>query len=218
VPRLRRLAHPLAAAFIVALLPGPARADVEDEESSYDPGPQERRSDFAVSLSLGAATGAVSGYPNELEKLGLPEHEADTGFGVGPAGGFWVGGALRDWLVFGVGYTQHRVSGGGLESTGELFLAHVEAYPLFARGGIFHDLGLFGEFGAGGRTILKDGEQVADGGILSVAGVGVVYEPLRLGSHFSAGPTLLVSHQWSESLTATLAVASFRIAYYGGPG
>jgi hypothetical protein len=162
--------------------------------------------------------GQSSGYPNELAKLDLPQYRADTGFAAGPAAGFWVGGALRDWFTFGVGYSQYRLSGGGLESTGDVYMAHLEVYPLFSQGGVFRDLGLFADVGAGGRSIQRDGENVANGGILSTAGVGVVYEPIRLGTHFSAGPTLLVTHQWSQSLAATLAVASFRIVYYGGPG
>jgi hypothetical protein len=58
---------------------------------------------------------------------------------------------------------------------------------------------------------------VADGGIVSFASFGVVYEPINLWEHVSVGPFIQVSHEFSESLTATQGVLGIRAVYYGGP-
>jgi hypothetical protein len=208
----------VVAALAVALAPTPARADTGDSESSYEPGRAVRRSDFAAGLLVGAAAGNAAGYPNDLSKIDVARYEASTGFGAGPATGLWLGGALRDWFVFGVGFATATVSGQGYQSKGTSFVLHVEGYPLIGLGGVFRDLGLLGEFGAGGRSIAKDGQAAAEGGAMSVASLGLVYEPLQLGAHFSAGPVLAITHQFSQSLSATLGVVGIRVAYYGGPG
>lgn len=195
-----------------------ANADVGDAESNYNPGRATRRSDFVAAASFGGVLGTASGYPNELTKLNDPRYEADTGVAAGAGGSAFIGGALRDWLVFGVGVTSATMGGNGLRSAGTAFIFHVEGYPLFAYGGPFQDLGVFGEFGAGGRSIQRDGAAAAEGGFLSVVSLGAVYEALRLGSHLSAGPVLQLSHQWSQSLTADIVVGGLRLAFYGGPG
>jgi len=195
----------------------PAHADVGDEGATYSPGKAVRRSDFAAGLGLGAVLGSASGYPNELSKLNDSRYEASTGFAAGPGGSFWVGGALRDWAVIGVGLHFSSLSGSGLSSTGTAFIFHLEGYPAFSLGGPFQDLGVFAEFGAGGRTIRKGTDTVADGGLLSVVSVGSVYEVLRLGGHLSGGPMIQLRQEWSESLATTSALAGFRLAFYGGP-
>jgi hypothetical protein len=206
------------------LLPSPALAmphfDGGDAwESNYDPGKAQRRSEFAMGFLLGGAAGNVSGYPNEILKIDDPKYEANTGFGGGLSGGLWVGGALRDWLVFGVGLSLGTVAGNGYRSSGTSFVFHIESYPLFPQGGAWQDLGLLAEFGAGGRTITRGATtSAAEGGLMSVATFGVVYEALRLGSHVSAGPLVQVTYQGSQSLTATFATIGLRASFYGGPG
>jgi hypothetical protein len=208
-----------ASLAVLSVAARPAHADTGEFESSYDPGKAERRSDVAVGLLLGAAAGAVSGYPNELAKLDDPKYQANTGFGGGTSGGVWVGGALRDWFVFGVGLAVGTVSGHGYHSTGTAFVFHLEAYPLFSRGGAWKDVGVIGEFGAGGRTITRGATtSLAEGGLLSIATVGVVYEPIHLGSHVSAGPLVEFTYQGSQSLTATFGTIGLRASFYGGPG
>lgn len=213
-----RLTAILATLFGFLAVARVAKADVGDVESNYDPGRAKRRSDVVVAASFGGALGAASGYPNELTKLNDPRYEADTGFAAGAGGSAFIGGALRDWLVFGIGVSSATVGGHGFRSAGTAFIFHVEGYPLFAYGGPFQDLGVFGEFGAGGRSIQRDGASAAEGGFLSVVSLGAVYEALHLGTHLSAGPVLQLSHQWSQSLTADVVVGGVRLAFYGGPG
>lgn len=197
----------------------PALADKDEAESSYDPGKAERRSDVAIGLLVGGTAGAVSGYPNELTKIDDPKYEANTGFGGGTAGGLWLGGALRDWFVFGVGLAVGGVSGNGYKSSGTAFVFHLEGYPLFSQGGAWKDVGLIGEFGAGSRTITQGATTtVAEGGLLSIATFGAVYEGIHLGSHVSLGPLIQVTYQASQSLSATFGTLGLRASFYGGPG
>jgi hypothetical protein len=214
------MARPLAVVGIVifALAAKSAHADTGEAESSYDPGKATRRSDVALGLLIGGAAGGVSGYPNDLSKIGVPADEANTGFGGGTGGGFWVGGALRDWFVFGIGFSSAQVSGRGYRSNGTAFVFHLEGYPLFYKGGAWKDVGLIGEFGAGGRSIQQGSNTAAEGGALSVVTFGVVYEPLHLGGGFWLGPLLEVTHQFSDSLTSTIGVIGVRASFYGGPG
>ena len=201
----------------VATLVTPARADVEDAENHYDPGPAQRRSGFTAGLFFGPAGGASDGYLNELAKIGNPDYRQNTGFVAGSSSGFWLGGALRDWFVFGLGFRGATIEGNGKRSEGSSFVLHVEAFPLFARGGVFRDISLFSEFGAGSRKIVEHGQTVADAGFVSQIAVGAQWEAFRFWSHFAGGPMLLVSHEWSESMTTTYGALAFRLAFYGGP-
>jgi len=212
--------RPLSAALLLGLLfsAAPARAESDEWGSSYDPGKQLRRSDFAMGVLLGGAVGDVSGYPNEILKIDDPRYRASTGVGGGPAGGAWIGGALRDWFVVGVGVDTASISGNGYKSSATYFVFHLEAYPLFPKGGVFQDLGLLAEFGVGSRSVKAGSETAADGGLLSIASIGAVYEPLRLGSHFNFGPQIQYTFQGSQSLTANFVTLGLRASYYGGPG
>jgi hypothetical protein len=198
-------------------LAGPARADVEDTEPSYQLGKAERRSDFTFGLLWGPAIGSSSGYLNELEKIGVPEFQAQTGAGFGFSSGLWLGGALRDWLTFGVGIRSTTFDGGGRRSEGAAFVLHIETYPLFAEGGIFRDLALVGEVGLGGRVIKEGSKTVAEGGSMSEFSLGAHWEAFRYWTHFAGGPALIVTHEFSESLRTTYGVLAFRTAFYGGP-
>ena len=171
---------------------------------------------------LGGTVGNATGYPNELDKIGVGKYQANTGLGAGTGGGFWIGGALRDWFVVGLGISGATVIGKGFQSDGSAFILHLETYPLFYKGGAWRDLGLFGEFGAGGRTIKMgnaSGATVAQGGaMLHHVSFGAIYEPIRFGK-FSAGPIAEFTYQFSDSMTtAAAAVIRFRVAFYGGPG
>jgi len=206
---------PLAAAL---LLSRAAHADVGDWEAGYNPGRAQRRSDFAMGVTMGAMVGSVSGYPNDANKINVDQYRASTGAAAGPETGLWLGGALRDWFVVGVGMSFGSVAGGDATlSRGGAFVLHLEGFPLFSLGGPFRDLALVGEVGTGSRNLFKGSASTADGGVTSYIAAGVLYEPIRIGKHISAGPTLQLARQFSETLSGTFAIAAFQIAYYGGP-
>ncbi|HEX4335058.1 MAG TPA: hypothetical protein VH062_04040 [Polyangiaceae bacterium] len=208
-----------AAAAAAALLLAATTASAEGGDSGpdYDPGKALRRSDFAAGISTGGAFGTAGGYPNDANKIGIGRYHADTGAAGGISNTFWVGAAMRDWLVLGVGLSGSTVAGSGTISTGGAFVFHVETFPLFYQGGVFHDLALVGDFGLGGRTINRASSEVASGGAMSFASLGFLWETFRAGKHFSSGPILQVTEQFSDTMNSTLVVAGFQLAYYGGP-
>jgi len=212
----RALGLALLAASV--LVPRAALADVGDEEAAYDPGPAVRRSGFVMALDGAFAVGTASGYPLELAKIDDPAYEASTGFGTGGSGGLMLGGALRDELLVGVGFRLTSLSGGTVSTSGFSVHLHLETFPWASRGGLAADLGLFLEAGAGGRVAERDGADVADGGALSVLRAGAALDALRLSPSFSVGPVLTVSHEFSQSMTATLGTIGVRLLYQGGPG
>lgn len=203
--------------LLLLCIAAPARADVEDVESSYRPKEAERRSDFTFGALLGPTVGSSTGYMNELEQIGNPAYEQRTGAGFGLSSGLWLGGALRDWFVFGLGVRSAWFEAQGKRSEGGGFVLRIETYPLFARGGVFRDLALIGEFGLGGRTIKEASKTVADGGSTSYVGIGAHWEAFRYWGSFAGGPALLVMHEFSDSMQSTYGVLAFRTAFYGGP-
>lgn len=210
---------PLVLALAMMLAAPAARADVADVESTYDPGPATRRSDFAAGITLGGMVGGVTGYPNKPEKIDNAEFRASARPAGGAGGGFWLGGAIRDYLVLGLGVTLGSIAGRNAAlSNGSALVAHIEAFPLFYRGGAWRDVAIVGEFGAGNRQILSASRKAADGGMMSYVSLGFLYEPLRIGDHVSAGPTLMVSNQFSPSLNAFFATAGIRLVFYGTQG
>jgi hypothetical protein len=203
---------------LALLLASSSAAAASDSGADFDPGKALRRSDFAFGASLAGGFGTASGYPNDVSKLGDERYYASSGPGGGTSTTLWLGGALSDWLVFGVGFSGCTFAGSGTLSQGGAFIAHVEGFPLFYRGGAFHDLALVGDFGVGGRTIKRASETIADGGAVSFIAVGLLWEPLRMGHHFNGGPILQVTQQFSDTIQATMVTGGFQIAYYGGPG
>ena len=176
----------------------------------------ERRSDFTAGLSVGVLAGTAYGYPNEASKIGNDRYVADTGVGVGSAQTLWIGGALRDWFTFAVGYWNVGYSANALDASGFGVLFRVETFPLWSQGGVWRDVGLYGDFGLGGMTLKSGDETHADGGALSILGVGAFWEPVRFGI-FSFGPNVEFMHLYSQTLTMSSATVGARLAIYTGP-
>src|SRR5262245_12382082 len=99
--------------FVLALLlaSSTAAAAPGDIGADFDPGKPTRRSDFAFGTSIGAAFGTASGYPNDAAKIGTDRYHASTGPGGGLTTTLWLGGALADWFVFGIGFSGTTFGG-----------------------------------------------------------------------------------------------------------
>jgi hypothetical protein len=203
---------------IVGLLWSTVAARADDvHDAQYRPPPPERRADFAVGLSMTVGANAASGFPNEADKIDNPQYEQSTGANLGTDGSLWLGGALRDWFVIGFGLSKVSGQSGSKQLTSTSFITHLELYPLFSQGGAFRDLAVFGDFGAGGARIVSNDQNIANGGMVSTLGGGIVFEALRWGG-FAAGPSVQYLHQYSPSLQSHFVGAGFRVAFYANGG
>ena len=196
---------------------GAARA--ESSDTTWDGGYKQvatRRSGFVAGLGLGLAAGSASGYPNEIAKLGDPLYKRNTAGAFGGVSRLWFGGALTDYLIFGLGLSGLSMKHDQTTAAGSAFIFHVEGYPLFYRGGVFRDLSLFGDFGAGSMKITGNGREEADGGLMSVVGFGAGYAPVRFWK-FTFGPAVEYWHWWSQTMTVNSVAVEARLTFVGGP-
>jgi len=209
---MKRFALVLGAATL--LTPALALAENESWDGGYDI-KAEKRSGFAAAVGLGVGFGMANGYPSSLSKQNNPLYESSLDGGFGSSSSIWFGGALRDWFTFGLGLSNFSAASGDLKAKGGAFILHIEGFPAWSLGGRFRDLALYGEVGAGGMTI-EGGPEKADGGLMSVLGLGVSYELFRFG-HFELGPVLASNYMYSDSMKAFGAFAGIRSTFYGGP-
>ena len=130
-----------------------------------------------------------------------------------------LGGALTDWFTFGFGLARSSYGSDRLVTESSAYLFHIEAFPLFARGGIWRDIALFADFGTGSATIKRrdDGVQHAASGALSIVGLGSHWEAWRLAGHVALGPYVAWHYEDSNSMARTFGEIGFRGAFYGGP-
>lgn len=213
---MRPSSSALALAAVLLLAKGAAAEIAHVSGPDYDPGKATRRSDFAFGTGFAGTFGGASGYPNDAAKIGEGRYHASTGAAGGFTNTLWIGGALRDWLVFGIGVSGSTIAGSGTLSQGGGFVVHLEGFPLFERGGAWRDLALVGDFGVGGRTIKYSSSEVANGGSMSFVALGLLYEPLSFG-RFRWGPLLQVSQQFSDSMSSTQVALGLQLAFYSGP-
>ncbi|MDX2055261.1 MAG: hypothetical protein SFV15_22855 [Polyangiaceae bacterium] len=175
----------------------------------------ERRGGFMLGFAPAYGIGTTSGYPNEAEKVNRAEFRADTDLAAASYTSVWFGGALRDWFSYGLGGVLVGQKGNQLEASGVAFGVRLEAFPLYQLGGSLRDLGVHGEFGAGALKVEeKDGTKVADGGSLSLIGVGAFYEPWRLWQ-IKLGPSLEYSQMFSQTVRAHFVSLGLRTSFYG---
>jgi hypothetical protein len=174
-----------------------------------------RRSDFTIGMSGGFGFGRANGYPNEIQKIDDKAYRQNTKLGVGSGGLIWLGVAFNDYLTFGFGLGNFKLSGNDREASAGVFGFHIDAYPLFEVDKNLQDLAVFTNLGTGPLKI-TGGPEEADGGLLAYVEGGLAYERLRFW-HFGFGPSASVLHMWSNSAQATGAVVGLRLAFYSGP-
>lgn len=173
------------------------------------------RADLHLGGSLGLGAGAAHAYPNELEKIDDPTHEAATGFAGHRLTALWVGGALADWLNVGVGFGGIGTFGGEGRATGFAFLFRIETFPLLTAFEGGERLGLFGAFGAGSFDV-REGARKGEGGATSVVSLGAFHETLDFGG-FRLGPVLESLSSFSVTGELHAALVGARLAFYAGP-
>lgn len=178
--------------------------------------PTERRGGFVLGWIAGGSLGAATGNPDDKGKRTDPAFERSTGLATGYRLTPFFGGALTDWFTFGLGLSFGSLVGGE-ETTGiTTFVFHLEAFPLFGEGGVYRDLGLTADFGAGSSSIEDQatGEKVAASGVASTAGLGAFWEPVRFWN-LAGGPYLGYQHNWSRWYARDDITLGLRIMFYG---
>jgi hypothetical protein len=211
----RTIALVLTASTITTAL---AAAPENAERSSWETAAATRRSGLTAGFLGGMAFGAVAGYPNDFSKIDEPAFRSATS-GVGSSGTFYLGGALTDWFTFGLGLSRTSYGGGRLVTASSAYLFHIEAFPLFARGGAMRDVGLFADFGTGTATIRRRGDQaeLSSSGSLSIGGIGAFWETWRLAGHIALGPFAAWHYEASTAMTRHFGDIGLKISVYGGP-
>ena len=128
-----------------------------DAEPAWEAERAMRRSGFVVGASFGSGVVSIAGFPNDVKKVGRESFYTETGATLGGFGTLWFGGALTDWFIFGLG-----LGGGSLPflsdrtATAGGIVFHVEAFPLFPRGGRWRDVGVMLDAGTGAVTVEDD--------------------------------------------------------------
>lgn len=206
---------------VVAVAPPPATPVDPVAEKA----PDSHRSGFALNLSFGNGIASVVGYPNDPNKIGYARYYYESGARPGGMNSLWLGGAITDWFVFGVGF-----AGGGLQFTGKTTVAtgglifHAETFPLYFRGGGWRDVGILFDAGLGSATITDDGvksrpvdvstpsmsrppvlyfsqpkNKLVDGGSASQLGIGVFYEAAKVW-RVRIAPMIYANYIWSDTV------------------
>lgn len=178
----------------------------------------ERRCGFTIGLLGGGHLGTARGYPNDALKIDREEFLTDVGFAGGGLGELYVGIALADWMVFGLGFAYGGTLSADHESAFGGLAFRIDAFPAYAAGGVFEDLGLMVEagFGITNTDLSADGTRVIESGAASRVAVGAFYEGIRLWK-LSMGPYVAADVMFSQSVTQPAAWIGWRTALYAGP-
>jgi hypothetical protein len=178
----------------------------------------ERRYGFVLGVVSGLSLGNVVGNPTAQAERYDSAHTTDTGVAVGYRVTPYLGGALTDWFTFGLGGSYSQLYASSTRSSLGVFLFRIEAYPLYSKGGIWRDLGVNLDFGAGATSIKNksDGAQLAYSGVASTVGLGVFWETWRLGP-IALGPSVGYQHNWSDWYARNDLTLGLKATFYGGP-
>jgi hypothetical protein len=177
--------------------------------------PASRRGGFLFGVLLGGQMTGASGTPTDYDQR-TDAFRVSTGAAFGATQAFFLGGALTDWFAFKIGFQQGSASKGDTKLASGGLIVGVEAWPLFSLGGPFRDLGVLADFGTGGATIERGGEERANAGAYSLLRAGVSYDALRLWK-VNLGPTLAFEHTTSETFRQNALWLGLRAVFYGAP-
>lgn len=188
-----------------------------DDDKAWETAPHEHRGGFAVGLSLGGGFGAANGFPNDATKIGRLDYYTEGGLGITSASGLWLGGALADWLNFGVGFGYSMILNGDTRSTTPLMFFHTDVFPLYPLGGPLRDLGAVLEVGLGfPETTDVETDEILISGTSSYLMAGAVWEGIKAWK-FRFGPMIAGHYMWSETLRRPALILGFRGTLYTSP-
>ncbi len=198
--------------------PTAAGAQKKDDRPAWETAPAQRRGGFALGLNLGLGLGAANGFPNDSKKIGRADYYTESGVGFATGSSLWLGGALSDWLSFGVGAGFSQILAGDTESRAGMILFHTDAYPLYALGGPLEDCGVMFQAGFGFPTTIdtKTDATLIDGAGSSYLFVGGFWDGIKAWQ-FHMGPYAGVHYMWSDSVRRPLAIVGFRTTLYTAP-
>ncbi|MFO0638554.1 MAG: hypothetical protein U0183_05025 [Polyangiaceae bacterium] len=204
--------------------PAPPTLDPNDESA-----PERRkvfhqyRKGFMLGLSLGAGVGAGSGYPNDVQKIGNPDFYSQTPALLGSTFQLVVGGALTDYLSFGVLFGGASFKNSEWEARASGFGFRIDVYPAvlaLPKVKALANLGLGADLGAGMIKVQALGNYPTVEGFQSILGVSAFYE-FRLfsllGGHVSLSPELAYHAAYHTSSQVNYLSAAARLVFYGGP-
>ena len=212
---------PVALALAAMLLAPAVRAEEAkpaDPSTAWEAAPPTRRGGFAMGVALGSGIASIVGFPSDVKKVGYERYYTVTGVRPSPVLSVWLGGALADWVNFGLGFT-----GGTLLATGDdtaragAGMFHVEVFPLFYVSDALRDLGLWIDAGAGSATVVSKSEKkLVDSSSASLVGGGVFWEPVRFW-RIRGGPFLMGNYMWSATARRPAIFAGWRMSLYTSP-
>jgi hypothetical protein len=179
----------------------------------------ERRSGFAMAITLGAGIGSAAGFPNEATKIGREAYYTETGIGAGSDMRLWLGGALTDWLNFGAGLDFNGFTADGTTSGSAVVILHADVFPLYTLGGAWRDAGVMLDFGTGSALTTPEDDpdtKLIDGGAVSHIGFGGFWEGVRFW-RIAMGPFAEMKYTWSETVRRPMGILGWRTGLYVGP-
>lgn len=218
VPRPSAPAFAFACALALALGPAAARA----AETAPPAPPTHERGGFVAAITGGLATGTASGYPNDLTKIDVPLYYAAGGVMIGESSALLVMGAFARELNFGVWASQSWAAStsGHWRSSAQAGGFRVEVFPLGWLVPALRDVGVVGQFGVGGGSLVATtGNSPGADGVQSYLGAGAFWEwmfahPGR--TRWVLGPSVEAQFVTSRPFERAFVMTGLRFAFYTG--
>jgi len=185
------------------------------DPKAWETAPATRRSGFVIGAAFGFGAASIVGFPADVKKIGYAPYYTVTGVRPAPVVELWLGGALADWVNFGLGFTASPLLATGDNKARSLAgMFHVELYPLFHVSDALRDLGVMLDAGTGVATVTSPmDDKLVDSSAASLIGGGVFWERLRFW-RFRGGPFLMGNYMWSDTARRPALFAGWRMSFY----
>ncbi len=195
------------------LVAAPVTPPKNEGENPYFPVNTRRRYGFTLGLAAGAHVTRAEGSSLKFSERANP---TSTGAALGYGESIWLGGVFTDWFSFHLGMSFGRASTGdhAISSTG--FLFGVETWPLFARGGVFRDLGFGVDVGTGSAEVRSKSRDKleANGASASMMRASVFWDAFSAWK-LNFGPYVAYERRDAEVFSQDLLWLGVRTAFYG---